>query len=138
MKSNYKWALWAAALVALIVVVDRAEDWLTHIEYPFNVWRMDLDDLLANLGLFLGGLAAFLTVIKRVKIAESKAEKAAGSINGKLASLAEEHVRLATQEAMEAGHYVELLSRITSLETERNKCLTELENLRTWIEGRMT
>ena len=137
MKSNYKWALAAVALIVLIVVVDRTEDWVTHIEYPLNIWRMDLDDFLFNVGGFLMGLAAFMTVFKKAGRAQTQADKANIKVNGGMQKLAEEHVKIAAQEVQESGHYTELLDRITSLEGQRNVCLEELSSLRIWVERKL-
>ena len=125
------------ALVTLIFIVDRAEDWLVHIEYPFNVWRMDLDDILANVGLFLAGLAAFLTVFRKANKAHLKADQVSERINGGMAKMAREHVAIAANEATETEHYIDLLERITAIETQRDDCHKELADIRDWIMKRL-
>ena len=132
---SWHWFLAFGVLVATIITVDRAEDWLSQVGYPLTVWRVDLDDLLANLGLFLGGLAAFLMVFKRTRQIETQVAEVSERINGGMTRLAEEHVKRATLEASEAGHYISLLERITSLETQKHHCMQELAELRSWIEG---
>lgn len=131
MKPSYRWAAAAAALIMLIVIVDRAEDWVTHIEYPLNIWRMDLDDLLANLGLFLGGVAALITVFRKADRAQKKADQVSERINGGMAELAKEHVAIATAEATEASHFIDLLGRVTTIEKQRDDCHDQLEVMRT-------
>lgn len=122
------------ALIILIVIVDRSEDWLTHVEYPFDVWRMDLDDVLANVGLFLAGLSAFIVAIRRADRAHKKADQVGDRINGGMADMAKEHVAMATQESQD---YNELLLRVTSVENQRDDCLKELHMLRSWTNERL-
>ena len=131
------WAVGGVMLILLIVLVDKVEDLLAHIDYPLDVWRMDLDDLLANVGLFLGGLGAFLMVFKVAKDAQRKAELVDSRINGGMKKLAEQHVAVATNEALEAGHYVELLSGVTKIEQQRDHCLEELDAIKEWINRRL-
>ena len=121
-------------MVTIIVIVDRAEDWLTRIEYPFDVWRMDLDDVLANIGLFMAGLSAFIVALRRADKAHKKADQVGDRINGGMAKMAKEHVAMATQEAQD---YVELLSRVTVIEDERDNCRKELRLQRKWINERL-
>ena len=125
------------ALVAVIYAVDRAEDFLTHIEYPFDVWRMDLDDILANIGLFLAGLGAFLMVFRKADRAHKKADLVSDQFNGGMKEIAQQHVELATQEAHEEGHYIELLERVTAVERQRDDCRVELEMIRKWVNERL-
>ena len=138
MKRNVKRHWWTlagfVALVMLIVIVDKSEDWLTHIEYPFDVWRMDLDDVLANIGLFLAGMSAFIVAVRRADRAHKKADQVGDRINGGMAKMAKEHVKMATQEAQD---YVELLSRVTAVEDQRDDCQKELHMLRVWINERL-
>jgi hypothetical protein len=125
------------SLVVLIYVVDTAEDWVQHISYPFNVWRMDLDDALANIGLFLAGLAAFIAVFRKADRAHQKADQVSERINGGLMEMAKQHVEIATQEAQETGHYIDLLSRVTAVEKQRDDCHNELSQIRDWINRRL-
>ena len=125
------------ALVVLIFIVDRAEDFLLHIEYPFNVWRMDLDDMLANVGLFLAGLSALIVAMRKADRAQKKADQVSERINGGMAKMAEQHVAIATQEAQETGHYIDLLTRVTSIEKQRDDCHEELGSIREWINQRL-
>jgi hypothetical protein len=124
-------------LILLIVLVDRAEDVLTHISYPFNVWRMDLDDIAANIGLFLVGLAAFMSVFRKADRAHKKADQVSERINGGMMEMAKQHVAIATQEAQETSHYIDLLTRITNVEKQRDNCHEELEAIRGWINTRL-
>jgi hypothetical protein len=125
------------ALVVLIYLVDTAEDWIAHVSYPFDVWRMDLDDMLANVGLFLAGLSALIVAMRKADRAQKKADQVSERINGGLAKMAKEHVAIATQEAVEAGHYVELLGRVTEIERQRDDCRQEVASMREWINARL-
>jgi hypothetical protein len=125
------------ALVVLIYIVDTAEDWVQHISYPFDVWRMDLDDIAANIGLFLAGLAAFLAVFRKADRAHQKADQVSERINGGLMEMAKQHVALATQEAQETSHYIDLLTRVTNVEKQRDNCQKELDDIRGWINRRL-
>jgi hypothetical protein len=125
------------ALVALIYIVDTAEDWVQHVSYPFDVWRMDLDDALANVGLFLAGLGAFLAVFRKADRAHKRADLVSEQFNGGMREMAKQHVELATQEAQEAGHYIDLLTRVTTIEKQRDDCEAERQELREWINKRL-
>ena len=116
-----------AALVLLILIVDRAEDYLVHIEYPFNVWRMDLDDIAANIGLFLVGLAAFITVFRKADQATRKADQVSQRVNGGLQQAAREHVQ-------DSEVIIGLVHRLDKVEANRNLCLEELTALRERID----
>lgn len=109
-----------ASLIVLIITVDKAEDWLTHVSYPFDVWRMDLDDILANLGLFLAGSAAIWTV-------KLKADRIEHKLNGGMMELAHKHVQ-------ENEVIIGLVHRLDKMETERKTCIDELKALRQHIE----
>jgi hypothetical protein len=124
------------ALVTLIVIVDRAEDVL-QVSYQFDVWRMDLDDILANIGLFLVGLAAFLAVFRKADRAHKRADLVSEQFNGGMREMAKQHVELATQEAQEKSHYIDLLTRVTSIEKQRDDCHEELSVIREWINKRL-
>jgi hypothetical protein len=123
-------------LILLIVIVDRAEDWIS-ISYQLDVWRMDLDDILSNVGTFLIGLAAIVAVWKKAERAHLKADQVSERINGGMMEMAKQHVALATQEAQETSHYIDLLSRVTTIEKQRDDCHAELSNIREWINIRL-
>jgi hypothetical protein len=125
------------ALVVLIYLVDTAEDWIAHVSYPFDVWRMDLDDMLANVGLFLAGLAAFLTVFRKAGQAHKKADQVSERVNGGMARMVKEHVAIATNEATEASHYLDLLSRVTEIEGQRDDCHQQLADIKEWVVNRL-
>jgi hypothetical protein len=125
------------ALVTLIFIVDRAEDWLVHIEYPFNVWRMDLDDIAANIGLFLAGAAAFIVAIRKADKAHKKADQVSERVNGGMARMVKEHVAIATNEATETSHYIDLLSRVTEIEKQRDDCHQQLTDIKEWVVNRL-
>ena len=114
-------------LITLIIVVDKAEDLLTQVEYPFDVWRMDLDDILANIGLFMVGAAAIWTVKLRGDKLEANHEQLANKINGNLAVSARLHMQ-------EDEIFIGLMHRIDKLENERTDCIDELKVLREKIE----
>ena len=121
------------ALVALIVAVDRVEDWMTSVHYPLDVWRMDLDDLLANVGLFLAGLAAYLKVRRSTPGVEKKVETVEGQVNGEIRELAAELIRDEIATAGLSQTTVEMEGRVEALEVQRDQCLTELAAMRAAI-----
>ena len=127
MKRTLYWTAAAIGLVALIFVVDTAEDWLHDVSYPFNVWRMDLDDVAANIGLFLVGLAAFVTVFKKADKAHRKADQVSERVNGGLAVAAREHLQ-----DNEVIHT--MMHRMDRIEAQRDDCHDELALLRGRIE----
>ena len=111
-----RWYWWAAAgivLILLIIVVDKAEDVMSHIEYPLDVWRMDLDDIAANIGFFLVGVAAFASLWRKAGRAHDKADEASKDINGGLANLASQII---TDELRQSDIEVGLHKRVTALE----------------------
>ena len=115
------------ALILLILIVDKSEDWLTHVEYPLNVWRMDLDDIAANIGLFLVGVAAFVTVFKKADQASRKADQLSQRVNGGLQQAAREHVQ-------DSEVIIGLVHRLDKVEGNRDLCLEELTALRKRID----
>ena len=115
------------ALILLILIVDKSEDWLTHVEYPLNVWRMDLDDIAANIGLFLVGVAAFVTVFKKADQASRKADQVSQRVNGGLQQAAREHVQ-------DSEVIIGLVHRLDKMEGNRDLCLEELAELRVRID----
>ena len=120
---TWKWVAWGvAALVALIIVVDRSEDWLSHVSYPFNTWRMDLDDAIGNVIAFLAVLVAYLAVTRRQKATESK-------LNGGLEELAKKLMRDEIETAGLNQTYMELLARV-------EKCMKENADMRQFILDR--
>jgi hypothetical protein len=100
------------------------------VAYPLDEWRMDLDDLLANAGLFLAGLAAWITVRQRAKAAEQKAEAVDDKINGGIRKLAADMIRDEMEVAGVNRTTVEMEGRVESLEAERNQCRSELATMR--------
>ena len=55
--------LWSAAIALFVlgVIAAHLSDQLL-LRYPINEWRMDLDDLLGNVGTFFVGLAALIAL----------------------------------------------------------------------------
>ena len=121
MKRN-TWIWWAAGgvlLILLIILIDKAEDVLAHIDYPLDVWRMDMDDALVAALVFSAigtGIAGFASLWKKADRAQRKADLVYGRIN---------------------GGYVELLGRVTKIEEQRDHCLEELEAIKEWINRRL-
>ena len=128
-------------LIALMVIVDRAEDILTHISYPMDTWRMDLDDALIGVGTFLLGVAAFVTLWRKADKTQAATDRVAGQINGGMSAIAREHVEGAISDAdVEVG----LWRRVDALEAgldeccERElRCLEENDKLRDWVIARL-
>jgi hypothetical protein len=129
-----------AALVAGIVLVNQN----ANVAYPLSTWRMDLDDLIASVGIVAVGVAAIWTVWLKAKAADQKASALTERVNGGLKKMAEQHVAAATAEAIEAGHYVDLLSRVTTIEQQRDDChedlaavRIELSSIQDWVVRRL-
>jgi hypothetical protein len=103
------------------------------VQYPLDTWRMDLDDFLANVGLFLGGLGALFAVLRRQDEHAEKINEVEDRMNGGMADLAARIL----QEQIEIGGYdqafLQLLDRVLKLEEERRTCNDQLTKLRQWL-----
>lgn len=133
-------ALLIGAIVALGFLIGGAASHFLEpiaVSYPFDVWRMDLDDTLANIGIFLGGLAAFLVVFKRARKVEERVERVEHKINGGLSSLASQILKDEIKqygldiEAVE--QWMELSRRLALLEQSEHDCLLREDDLKGWV-----
>jgi hypothetical protein len=121
---SWKWALWGFfALVALIVIVDTAEDVLHDISYPFGTWRMDLDDVTANVLTAIGILVAY-TVGRRKQKKDRDATEA--KLNGDLEKVAKDIMRDEIETAGLSNSFVGLLGRMED-------CMKENGEMRRYI-----
>ena len=90
------------------------------IEYPLGVWRMDLDDLLANIaalvlgvGTLLIGIAAFIKAREALRLSQRNES----TINGGMTEAAKAHMQEALDHAeIEPG----LWKRVDALEQDRD------------------
>jgi hypothetical protein len=125
MKRNGSWMLGGLVGIILVLIGGGFGHFLSdHPSYPLDVWRMDLDDVLANIGFFLAGLAAFVTVWRKTTNLE-------GKLNGKLERLVRDEMETAGLSQTSA----ETIERVESLETERNQCREELTTMRTQLRN---
>lgn len=114
----------------LLATVLRGVD----ISYPVNTWRMDLDDILANVaalilaaGTFLLGFAAF----KKASDADHRSMRNEHSINGGMADSVTHHVGEALKDAdVEQG----LWKRVDALETSNADCLAREARMRVLMQ----
>ena len=93
------------------------------ISYPTNVWRMDLDDMLANIGTVLLGIGTLLlgfAALIKAREALSISKRNEHSINGGMGDIAREHVNGALENAdVEQG----LWKRVDVIEQSNKDCL---------------
>jgi ammonia channel protein AmtB len=141
-KWSTKWLLFPGlGIIAFLVAVFLVDAFTHRVEYPLDIWRMDLDDFLGNIGFLLAGIAAIWTVAKTAKRAEKKADQVADQVNGGMASLA---TQILHDEIRVAGLEVGLGARVMALEEskrdceeEKRVCLEENEKLRDWVIERL-
>lgn len=131
----------------LLATVLRGVD----ISYPVNTWRMDLDDILANVaalilaaGTFLLGLAA----LKKASDADHRSIRNEHSINGGMGEAVTHHVGEALKDAdvelglwrrvdvLEEG-YKDCMERERVWEGERAQLRLDREALRDWLNRRL-
>jgi hypothetical protein len=117
-----------AALVALIIVVDRAEDWLSHVSYPLDTWRMDLDDAVSNVIAGAAVLVAYLAIRRRQQKTDAK-------LNGGLKELAQE-ILLAEIETSGINDTVtSLRADVEEVKQQRDECIGKIEALTAALKG---
>ena len=121
------------------------------ISYPTDVWRMDLDDIIANIGTVLLGVGTLLlgfAALIKAREALSISRRNEHSLNGGMAETASEHVNTALQEAdVEQGLWrrVDVLTEQQRECEEREKradaraenCEARNEELREWVIARL-
>jgi hypothetical protein len=116
-------------LVALIVVVGRAEDWLSHVSYPMDTWRMDLDDAVSNVIAGAAVLVAYLAVRRRQNKTDAK-------LNGGIKELAQE-ILLAEIETSGINDTVtSLRADVEEVKQQRDECMGKIDALTAALEGR--
>jgi hypothetical protein len=76
-------------------------------------------------------------VFRKADRAHKRADLVSEQFNGGMKEMAKQHVELATQEAQETSHYIDLLTRVTSIEKQRDDCHEELTVIREWINKRL-
>ena len=141
MRWSTRWLLLPGLGVVSFVVAVFLVDRYAHVDYPFDVWRMDLDDALANIGFFLVGVAAIWTIGAKATRAESKANHVEHQINGGLSESAKRHVNeMLDNNEIEVG----LWRRVDALEESKQDCIErekrcseENEKLRNWVIARL-
>ena len=131
----------AIALVALILFLDRAEDYIGHVSYPLGTWRMDLDDALVGFGTILIGTAAIWKVWLLAYSADKRSRKVEHEINGGMAEAVGHHVVNGLNDAdLEVGLWrrVDALEEtITDCREREKECLKKNEDLRAWVITRL-
>jgi len=133
-----------AGFLAAVIVIVLIHESLEDIEYPLQVWRMDMDDLVANVGI----LAAAAAGVWKVKLDADKAHREADKANAKTADL-ERKFNGGLQEAakthMQDNEMFEsLMVRVDRLEEEKQQeqkgrvdCEEALSDLRQWVITRL-
>jgi len=131
-KLSTRWIAFGAfiALIVLILIVDRVEDVATHISYPLDTWRMDMDDAvvaMGSLGTLLLGIAAFSALWIKADRAHRKADQATDQINGGMTSLASQIITDELRTAdLEVGLHKQVKvqdERLVALEKLTSDCL---------------
>jgi hypothetical protein len=115
------------ALIVLIVIVDSAKDWIV-VSYQFDVWRMDLDDFVANVGIFLAGVAAVWTVKLRNDETRRKLDALEHKLNGEVKQAAHDHLQ-------ENEIIATMNHRLDKMEVQRDECTDALSKLRSRIDA---
>ena len=132
-----------AGFVAFVIAVV----WINanvHVDYPFHVWRMDLDDALANVAIIAGATAGIWKIKKDTDRADAKAEHAKvqadaaaakadqleQSFNGGMAEVAREHMQ-------ESELMTNVMVRLDRMERERDDCVGKLDSLQKWVIARL-
>ena len=123
--------------VAFVVAVVWINASIDQVEYPFRVWRMDLDDAVANVAIIAGAVAGLWKVKLDADKAKAEAEKAnrkaadlERKFNGGLADAARTHMQ--DNEVFES-----LIVRMDRFENERDDCQQALTELRSWMVNRL-
>lgn len=144
MKSARRYLLPGVGFAVFVVAVVWVNANVDRVDYPFHVWRMDLDDFVANVGIIAGAFIGLWKVKLNADKADIKAEKAAAEakvakrkaedlerkFNGGLAEAARTHMQ--DNEMFES-----LIIRMDRIETERNDCQEALTDLRGWVVERL-
>jgi hypothetical protein len=142
LKWSTKWLLFPGlGIIAFLVATFLVGIYAHRIEYPLDIWRMDLDDFLGNVGFLLAGIAAIWTVAKTAHRAEKKADLVAHQINGGMSDVAKRHVIEALDNSeIEVG----LWRRVDALEESKQECVDrekrcqdENDKLRDWVIERL-
>jgi cobalamin biosynthesis Mg chelatase CobN len=130
---NWKWALWGFfALVALIVLVDTAEDVLHDISYPFSTWRMDLDDATANVLTAIGILVAYTVGRRKQKKDRDTIE---AKLNGELRELAQEILLDQIETSGINDTVTSLRADVEEVKQQRDECMGKIDALTAALKG---
>lgn len=116
-------ATFAAIVMFINAMIDTAN-------YPFNVWRMDLDDFVANIAIVAGAVAGIWKVHGDAKRAEQKADTLEEKLNGGMKEAARSHMQ-------DNELFQSLMFRVDRMEQERNECQDALSDLRVWVIQRL-
>ena len=122
------------ALVIAVVYINASVD---SASYPFHVWRMDLDDFVANAVLVVGAIAGIWKVKLEADKANREADKAnrrtedlERKFNGGMAEVARTHMQ-------DSEVFASLSVRMDRMEQERDDCIEERKNLQQWVIQRL-
>ena len=132
-----RYLLPGAGFAVFVVAVVWINSTITYADYPFSVWRMDLDDAVANVAIVAGAAAGLWKVkldadkaAREAEAARRKADDLERKFNGGLAEAARTHMQ--DNEMFES-----LIIRMDRIETERNDCQEALTDLRGWVVERL-
>ena len=132
-----RYLLPAAGFAAFVVAVVWVNANADQVDYPFDVWRMDLDDFVANVAIIAGAGYGIWKVKRNTDQARALAAAAEATtatlerkFNGGLVEAARSHMQ--DNELFES-----LMVRVDRIEKERDDCQDALSDLRAWVIGRL-
>ena len=132
-----RYLLPAAGFAVFVVAVVWINATIDYADYPFHVWRMDLDDAVANVAIVAGAFAGIWKVKldadrarREAEAARQKTEELERRFNGGLAEAARTHMQ--DNEVFES-----LIIRVDRIEQERDACQAALSDLRQWVVERL-
>jgi len=124
-RSHKRIGITIGIIVALALFVG-FDAYAAEVEYPLDVWRMDLEDAAIGLGTILVGVAAIWATWIKARDAQRRSIALTYQLNGGLAQMAREHVQ-------DNEVIVGLVHRLDGIELQRDDCLDRYEDLRSQV-----
>ena len=132
-----RYLLPGAGFAAFVVAVVWVNANIDRVDYPFHVWRMDLDDFVANVAIVAGAVAG----LWKVKLDTDKARREAEAAKQQIATLERKFnggLEEAAKTHMQDNEVFEtLIVRMDRIENERDDCQQALTELRAWMVNRL-